>query len=100
MAGARAPQSSVRIGKVIGTVVATRKDERLVGSKLLITLPLDIDGQPESGALVAVDMVGAGIGERVIYAVGSVASRALSGADAPVDAVIVGIVDAIEGAGG
>lgn len=90
----------MRIGRVIGTVVATRKDERLVGAKLLITLPLDIKGQPESGPLVAVDMVGAGIGERVIFTVGSVASRALSGTDAPVDAVIVGIVDAIEGGEG
>jgi ethanolamine utilization protein EutN len=90
----------MRIGKVIGTVVATRKDERLVGAKLLITVPVDARGEPDGQALVAVDMVGAGIGERVLFATGSVAARALGKGDPPVDAVIVGIVDAIEGGEG
>ncbi len=86
----------MRIGQVIGTVVATRKDERLVGTKLLVTVPVDIKGKPCGPAMVAVDMVGAGIGEQVIYTLGSVASRAYSDRHAPIDAVIVGIVDAIE----
>lgn len=86
----------MRLGRVIGTVVATRKDDRLVGTKLLITVPLDLAGREAGEPLVAVDMVGAGIGERVLYATGSVAAKALSDSSAPVDAVIVGIVDAIE----
>lgn len=85
----------MEIGRVVGTVVATRKDERLVGTKLLVTVPIDTKGKPCGTSLVAVDMVGAGIGERVIYTRGSVASRAYSDRQAPIDAVIVGIVDAI-----
>ncbi len=84
------------IGRVVGTVVATRKDERLRGTKLLLTLPIDSSGSPSGDALVAVVMVGAGIGERVILTKGSVASRAYSDQYAPIDAVIVGIVDAVE----
>ena len=90
----------MEIGQIIGTVVATRKDERLIGTKLLLTMPIDSKNRPCGSVLVAVDMVGAGIGERVLYTRGSVASRAYSDRMAPIDAVIVGIVDAIEEANG
>jgi ethanolamine utilization protein EutN len=85
----------MEIGRVIGTVVATRKDNRLVGTKLLVTVPIDTKGKPCGVSVVAVDMVGAGTGDRVIYTHGSVASHAYSDRNAPIDAVIVGIVDAI-----
>lgn len=85
------------MGKVIGLAIATRKDERLVGSKLLITQPIRLDGSLCGQPIIAVDTVGAGIGERVIYVTGSVAARAMSDTNAPVDAAIVGIIDSIEG---
>jgi len=84
------------IGKVIGTVIATRKDEKLVGSKLLVTQPLTVDGQPCGDPLVAVDTVGAGVGERVLYVTGSVAPYALRRSEIPVDAAIIGIIDSLE----
>jgi len=83
-------------GRVIGTVVATTKDRRLVGSKLLIVQPLNLKGEAEGYALVAVDSVGAGAGERVLVVTGSPARLAAMNADAPVDAAIVGIVDSVE----
>lgn len=86
----------MNIGLVIGRVIATKKDERLVGTKLLITHPIDLDGNRMGQPIVTVDTVGAGIGERVIFVVGSMASRAVHQADAPVDAAIVGIIDHIE----
>jgi ethanolamine utilization protein EutN len=84
------------LAKVVGTVVATRKDERLVSSKLLIARPVDPSGKPEGNYLVAVDTVDAGYGETVLIVSGS-SSRMASGLkDCPVDAAIVGVVDAIE----
>lgn len=77
------------IGKVVGTVVSTRKSERLVGSKFLIVEPLEQEGQQR---LVAVDTVGAGVGETVLVTLGS-AARVACGTEVPVDAAIVGIVD-------
>lgn len=85
----------MRIGKVIGTLVATRKDEKLIGSKLMITQPLDIDLNPKGDPIVAVDTVGAGIGELIIYATGTASRIAARKMDAPIDAAIVGIVDEI-----
>ncbi len=84
------------IGKVIGTVIATRKDEALVGAKLLITQPLDMKGNEVDSPLIAVDTVGAGVGETVIYVSGSVAPFAVRKHEVPVDAAIVGIVDRID----
>ena len=55
----------MKIGRIIGTVVATRKDERLTGHKLMITQALDLEYNPEGDAIIAVDTVGAGIGELV-----------------------------------
>jgi ethanolamine utilization protein EutN len=86
----------MQIGLVIGRVVATRKDEKLVGTKLLITQPVQIDGSFAGQPVIAVDTVGAGVGERVIFVSGSVAGRAMKDGDAPVDAAIVGIVDSLE----
>lgn len=83
------------LGKVVGTVVATRKDEKLIGSKLMITQPLDMDLKPIGEPLIAVDTVGAGIGEIVIYASGTASRNAARKPDAPIDAAIIGIVDNI-----
>lgn len=84
------------VAKVVGTVVATRKDENLVGLKLLVVQPLDKKEQPWGQTLVAVDSVGAGVGETVLVVRGSSARAALQNPTAPVDAVIVGIVDYME----
>lgn len=85
----------MRIGKVIGTLVATRKDEKLIGSKFMITQPLDIELNPKGDPIVAVDTVGAGIGELIIYVTGTAGRIAAGKMDAPIDAAIVGIVDEI-----
>ncbi len=84
------------LAKVVGTVVATRKDPRLVSNKLLITRPMDPRGKPEGGYLVAIDTVEAGFGETVLIVSGSSARMASGMKDCPVDAVIVGIVDAVQ----
>jgi len=78
---------------VTGDVVATRKDEQLVGLKLLVVQPLGADGQPAGRALVAVDSVGAGVGEHVFFVRGKEASFPFHPAEVPADAGIVGIVD-------
>ena len=83
------------LGKVVGTVVATRKDERLSGSKLLLVQPVQPDGAPRGAPLVAVDTVDAGAGERVLVVSGSSARMAEGMTDRPVDAAIVGIVDTV-----
>jgi microcompartment protein CcmK/EutM len=84
------------IARVVGTVVATRKDERLVSTKLLIARPVDPHGKPEGSYLVAVDTVDAGFGETVLIVSGSSARMASGMKDCPVDAAIVGIVDTIQ----
>jgi ethanolamine utilization protein EutN len=83
----------MHLAKVIGDVVATRKDENLHGLKLLIIQPLTVDRQPAGRALVAVDSVGAGVGEEVFFVRGKEASFPFYPVEAPVDAGIVGIVD-------
>jgi microcompartment protein CcmK/EutM len=83
------------LARVVGTVVATRKDPRLEGKKLLILKPVSPDGQDESGYVVSVDTVGSGIGERVISVAGSSARQAEGCKDIPVDNAIVGIVDEV-----
>src|SRR6202043_3248904 len=84
------------LGKVVGTVVATRKDPRLVSSKLLVARPMDPRGKPEGNYLVAIDTVDAGVGETVLIVSGSSARMAAGLKDCPVDAAIVGIIDEIE----
>jgi microcompartment protein CcmK/EutM len=84
------------LAKVVGTVVATRKDERLVSNKLLLARPVDPSGKIDGGYLVAVDTVDAGFGETVLIVSGSSARMASGMKDCPVDAVIVGIVDHVD----
>jgi ethanolamine utilization protein EutN len=83
----------MQLARVIGDIVATRKDEQLSGIKLLIVQPLSPDHQPEGRPLVAVDAVGAGVGEEVFFVRGKEASFPFHPAEPPVDAGIVGIVD-------
>jgi microcompartment protein CcmK/EutM len=84
------------LARIVGTVVATRKDERLVASKLLLARAIDPQGRAESTYLVAIDTVDAGVGETVLIVSGSSARMASGMKDCPVDAAIVGIVDTIE----
>ena len=83
------------LARVVGTVVATRKDPRLEGKKILVVKPVAPDGKDESGYVVSVDTVGAGVGERVIVVAGSSARLAEGCKDKPVDSAIVGIVDEV-----
>ncbi len=83
------------LARVAGTVVATRKDERLVSTKLLLVRPVDPQGNAEGSHLVAVDTVDAGVGEMVLIVSGSSARMATGMKDCPVDAVIVGIIDTV-----
>jgi ethanolamine utilization protein EutN len=83
------------LGRVVGTVVATRKDPRLEGKKLLIVRPISPDGKDETGYVVSVDTVGAGFRETVLTVSGSSARMATGCKDAPVDNAIVGIVDKV-----
>jgi ethanolamine utilization protein EutN len=86
----------VLLGKIVGTVVATRKDPRLVSNKLLVVRPIDPRGKAEGNYLVAIDTVDAGVGETVLVVSGSSARMASGLKDCPVDAAIVGIIDHIE----
>lgn len=83
------------LAKVVGTVVATRKDDRLVSTKLLLARPVSPEGTLEGAHLVAVDTVDAGFGETVLIVSGSSARMASGLKDTPVDAAIVGIVDTV-----
>jgi len=84
------------LGRVIGTVVSTRKDDELEGLKFLVVKACDFDGKPTGAAVVAADSVGAGIGEVVLYASGSSARQTHITKDRPVDATIMAIVDVVE----
>ena len=83
------------LGRVVGSIVATRKDPRLEGHTLLIIKPVTPDGKDEAGYVVSVDTVGSGVGERVIAVAGSSARLAEGCKDTPVDNAIVGIVDEV-----
>jgi len=83
------------LGRVVGTVVATRKDERLVGTKLLLVRTTDPQGKDEAGYMVAVDTVDAGPRERVLVVTGSSARMASGLKDTPVDAANLGIIDVV-----
>ncbi len=82
------------LARVVGSVVATRKDERLEGRKLLICRPVTPAGVPDGAHVVAVDAVGAGYQETVLVVSGS-SARMATGKDTPVDSAVVGIVDAV-----
>jgi ethanolamine utilization protein EutN len=87
----------MQICRVVGTVVSTQKNSKLAGAKLLLVQPLALDGQARGTALLAIDSVGAGVGERVLVVIeGKAAGDALGRKAAPVDAAVVGIVDAID----
>ena len=83
------------LARIVGTVVATRKDPRLEGFKLLVVKPVAPDGKEEPGYLIAVDTVSAGFKETVIVVSGSSARMAEGCKDKPVDSSIVGIVDTV-----
>ncbi len=80
------------IGKIVGSVISTRKNEKLVGNKFMIVEPIE-GMKSEANRIVAIDNVGAGIGEVVLVAIGSAARIGCGVENAPVDAAIVGIVD-------
>jgi microcompartment protein CcmK/EutM len=86
----------VLLAKIVGTVVATRKDPRLVSNKLLVVRPIDPRGKADGNYLVAIDTVDAGVGETVLVVSGSSARMASGLKDCPVDAAIVGIIDDIQ----
>lgn len=87
----------MRVGQVIGSLWATRKDEALNGLKLLVVQPLHIGSPAKEGVpFVAVDRIGAGVGESVIVVSGSSARNAAGDNHIPVDATVVGIVDDME----
>ena len=84
------------LGRVIGTVWSTKKDEQLVGAKFLIVRELDLQMKEKDRFVVAVDSVGAGEGEVVLVATGSSSRMTTFTKDKPVDAVIMGIVDKLD----
>jgi microcompartment protein CcmK/EutM len=83
----------MQLAKVIGDVVMTRKDPSLSGIALLVVQPLGADGQPAGRTLVALDSLGAGVGETVFFVRGKEASFPFYPTEVPADAGIVGIVD-------
>jgi microcompartment protein CcmK/EutM len=83
----------MQLAKVVGSVVATRKEESLSGLKLLLVRPVDEEGREGASVLVAADAVGAGPGELVLVASGSSARQTLATDKRPVDAVVMAIVD-------
>ncbi|MDE0164711.1 MAG: EutN/CcmL family microcompartment protein [Bryobacterales bacterium] len=84
------------LARVVGTVVATRKDPRLEGRKLLVLRHISPEGEELSGYVVAIDTVGAGFREKVIAVSGSSARMASGMKDSPVDTAIVGIIDELD----
>lgn len=83
----------MQLARVIGDIVATRKDEQLSSLKLLVIQPIDADGRDTGRSLVATDSVGAGVGENVFFVRGREASFPYLPGEPPTDAAIVGIVD-------
>jgi len=87
----------VLIGTVVGNVVATQKNAQLEGTKLLLVQPLDLRGEPRGNAVLAIDSVDAGIGDRVLLVQdGKAAQTALGRGTAAVDAAVIGVVDALD----
>lgn len=84
------------IGKVVGTVVATQKDEKLANLRFMVVRQVTVDGKDTSNYVVAVDAVGSGVGETVLYATGSSARQTALTDKRPCDAVIMAIVDTWE----
>jgi ethanolamine utilization protein EutN len=87
----------MQLARVIGTVVSTQKSRKLEGAKLLLTQPVTPEDQPRGTALMAIDAVGAGVGEKVLLVLeGRAAIDVLRRKGAPIDAAIVGIVDRVD----
>ncbi len=86
----------MQLGEVVGTVVATRKDPKLVGLKFLVVKNVDADLRALGSYSIAVDTVGAGLGDVVLHVAGSSARMTDQTSDRPVDACIMAIVDAVE----
>jgi microcompartment protein CcmK/EutM len=87
----------VQIGRVVGTVVATQKNAKLEGTKLLLVQPLDPSGAERGGAVLAIDSVDAGVGDKVLLVQdGKAAIQALGRGVAAVDAAVVGVIDEVE----
>lgn len=87
----------MQICRVVGTVVATQKNRKLEGAKLMLVQPLTLDDQPRGTTLIAIDSVGSGIGEKVLVVIeGKAAGDALGRKAAAVDAAIIGVIDAVE----
>jgi microcompartment protein CcmK/EutM len=84
------------LGRVVGTVVATRKEPAIEGLKLLLVRPCEVDGTPTGAPVVAADAVGAGVGEVVLYAAGSSARQTEVTTNRPVDHTIMAVVDLVE----
>jgi len=89
----------VLLGRVIGTVVASRKEASIEGLKLLLVQSCDVDGKASGASVVAADAVGAGVGEVVLYASGSSARQTEVTTNRPVDATIMAIVDSVVAGG-
>lgn len=84
------------IAMVVGTVVSSQKNKKLEGAKLLLVQPLTLESTPRGTTLLAIDSVGAGVGEKVLIVLeGRAAGEALGRKGAPVDAAIIGIVDTV-----
>lgn len=87
----------MQIAQVVGTVVSTQKNRKLEGAKLLLVQPLTLEGRPRGTALLAIDSVGAGVGEKVLIVLeGRAAGDALRRKAAAVDAAIIGIIDQVD----
>jgi microcompartment protein CcmK/EutM len=87
----------LQIARVVGTVVSTQKNRKLEGAKLMLVQPLSLEGEPRGVALIAIDAVGSGVGERVLVVIeGKAAGDALGRKAAAVDAAIIGIVDHLD----
>ena len=84
------------LGRVVGTLVASRKEASMEGLKFLVVRQIDVDQSDTSGYVIAADGVGAGVGEVVMYATGSSARQTVATRDRPCDAVIMAIVDTWE----
>jgi len=87
----------MQIGRVVGTVVSTQKHQKIDAAKLLLVQPITPDHRPKGQTVIAIDSVGAGAGETVLLVIeGKAAGEALRRKAAPVDAAIIGIIDAID----
>ena len=87
----------MQIGRVVGTVVSTHKHQKIDAAKLLLVQPVTPDNRPKGQTVLAIDSVGAGVGELVLLVIeGKAAGEALRRKGAPVDAAIIGIIDSVD----